>query len=194
MLYAKAKQIAIEVGNAIAPYCEKINIAGSIRRQRSEVKDIELICIPKKTEMLDLFGDVVGKVIDERFTSSVKMLGKIIKGQPTGKMMQIELPEKIMLDLFIPYDFDYYRQYAIRTGSSQYSHYNIANGWLKIGWCGSDMGLRKQSDCVEHKDKAGKTHWICKNPNAEKPPVWQSEKEFFEWIKVPFLDPKYRSL
>ena len=74
-----------------------------------------------------------------------------------GKYMQIKLRENIILDLFMPDDFDYYRQYAIRTGSADYAAKIIATGWKKKGWCGSDKGLRKISDCVETKTPDGKS-------------------------------------
>ena len=191
-MYLKdAKQIAIEVGFSLQPYCDKINIAGSIRRQKPEVKDIEIICVPKSEIIYDLFNSPTGKQRSAGFIETVNSLGKIIKGKPTGKMMQIELPG-IMLDLFIPDDFDYYRQYAIRTGSADYSFKIIANGWKKKGWCGSDKGLRKITDCVEMKGPDGKSKWKCVNKDAELPPVWTSEEDFFKWINVPFIHPSKR--
>jgi len=99
-----------------------------------------------------------------------------------------------MLDLFLPQARDYYRQYAIRTGSRYFSHNVIAMAWLAQGWCGSDMGLRRQDDCERHKDKAGKNSWTCINKNGELPPVWDSEEAFFDWIKVKFVHPVKRDI
>ena len=45
-----AKQIAAE----IAPYCHRVEIAGSIRRQRPFVNDIDLVVIPRDMEALKL--------------------------------------------------------------------------------------------------------------------------------------------
>lgn len=200
MQLIKARNIAIEICKILQPFCvkDRIHIAGSIRREKDFVKDIEIVCLPQKlrTGSISLFDDDPGiEIIDQRFSDNVKSLGKIVMGKVTGKQMKIELPEGILLDLFMPDDFDFYREYAIRTGSAKYSFFNIAYGWKKVGWCGSDKGLRKQSDCIFHKSsEKDKGRWICKNPDAEKPPVWQSEKEFFEWIKVEWLHPKYRSL
>ena len=191
MYLQDAKQIAIKVGFSLQPYCDKINIAGSIRRQKSEEKDIEIICVPKSETIYDLFNSPTGTQRSAGFIETVNSLGKIIKGKPTGKMMQIELSE-IMLDLFIPDDFDYYRQYAIRTGSADYSFKIIANGWKKKGWCGSDKGLRKITDCIEMKGPDGKSKWKCVNKDAELPPVWKSEEDFFKWINVPFIHPSKR--
>ena len=187
-----AKKIAISICYKLQPFCQVINIAGSVRRQKPQVKDIEIICIPKTATLKDMFGWDEGIIRTPMFAKTVSELGSILKGNTDGKYMQIELPEKINLDLFIPDDFDYYRQYAIRTGSADYSAKIIASGWRKIGWCGSDKGLRKMSDCVESKTPDGKSKWKCVKSNAELPPVWKSEEEFFNWIKVEMLHPSQR--
>jgi DNA polymerase/3'-5' exonuclease PolX len=43
----QAEDIAVELLAALAPYCERRAIAGSVRRRRPEVGDIELVVIPK---------------------------------------------------------------------------------------------------------------------------------------------------
>lgn len=197
MRYNQAKDIAINVGNRLLPFCTQLNIAGSIRRQKLEVKDIEIICLPRYIDgtQESLFDDViVGKVISKNYVEAVKALGKVVKGKTDGRYMQIELPQRVNLDLFMPDPDDYFRQYAIRTGSADYAARTIAVAWKRKGWCGSDKGLRLQSDCIEHKQADGKSKWECINPEAQVPPVWQSEKEFFEWLSIPFIMPKLRSI
>lgn len=189
-----ATKIAVDICYKLQPFCEKINIAGSVRRKKKEPKDVEIICIAKTQEVKDLFGIKTGEIKNTSFIHLVSKLGEIIKGTPMGKMMQIKLPEGIMLDLFMPDSFDYYRQYAIRTGSSDYSFKVIANGWKKKGWCGSDRGLRKISDCIEAKTPDGKSKWKCVNEKAELPPCWKSEEEFFNWINIKILPPHERCI
>jgi DNA polymerase/3'-5' exonuclease PolX len=193
----KAKEIAIALCYKLQPYCDKINIAGSIRRQKPEVKDIEIICLPKIVELenSDLFGAVtVTKVINAGFVRVVDEIGELVKGKPGGRYMQFMLSQGIKLDLFTPEPHDYYRQFAIRTGSADYSAIVIAYGWKKLGWCGTDKGLRRQSQCTEKKGPDGKSKWICDHPNPDLPPVWESEQEFFNWIEAPYKVPKDRSL
>lgn len=186
------QKIAVDICYILQPFCEKINIAGSVRRKKKEPKDIEIICIPKKEILKDMFGWDEGVIVDLQFQKEVEQLGEIIKGKTDGKYMQIKLPQGINLDLFMPDDFDYYRQYAIRTGSADYAFKIIANGWKKKGWCGSNKGLRKISDCIEIKGSDGKSKWNCVKANAELPPVWKSEEEFFNWINVKMLPPHER--
>lgn len=194
MLLKECKSIAVDICYKLQPYCEgeMIKIAGSVRRGKQEPKDIEIVCVSKVQDVNDLFGVKIGQVKSEQFVKTVSELGEVIKGSHIGKMMQIKLPEEIMLDLFMPDRYDFYRQYAIRTGSADYSFKVIANGWKKIGWCGSDKGLRKISDCIEMKAADGKSKWKCLNKNAEIPPSWESEKDFFEWIKVKWIEPNLR--
>lgn len=192
----KALLIANNLVKKLKPVCYRVEIAGSIRRKKTEVKDIELVVIPKQ------YGDTSGDLFEPKcimrpvpafVTMVTKELGTVIKGRGDGRYMQIELPEEIKLDLFIPAEGDYFRQFAIRTGSADYSHKIIANGWRKIGWVGSNVGLRKEVDCDKKiVSEDGKISWICNDPLAELPPVWNSEKEFFEWIKVPYLEPEKR--
>lgn len=189
-----AQKIAVEICYKLQPFCEKINIAGSVRRRKPEVKDIEIVCVPKQETQYDMFGTPFTSGRSTGFRDSVLALGEIIKGGTNGKYIQIKLPQGINLDLFIPDDFDYYRQYAIRTGSADYAAKVIATGWKKKGWCGSDKGLRKISDCIETKTPDGKSKWKCVKQNAELPPVWQSEEQFFEWLGIKYLQPKERVL
>ncbi|MBU2597552.1 MAG: hypothetical protein KJ757_08345 [Planctomycetes bacterium] len=49
----KAKAIAEELKSLLEPACERITIAGSIRRQKPDVGDIELLCIPKYVDGVD---------------------------------------------------------------------------------------------------------------------------------------------
>jgi DNA polymerase (family 10) len=50
----RARKVAETVRAQLAPYCEKIEIAGSIRRQRPEVGDLDLVLLPKEGMERDL--------------------------------------------------------------------------------------------------------------------------------------------
>lgn len=207
MALGRAKEIALQIKAKLEPHCDLIHIAGSIRRQKIEVKDIEIVCLPKKIETggQDLFGGSDAKEsVHPEFVKVVNDLGKILKGKADGRMMKIQLPQKIDLDLFLPQKNDYYRQYAIRTGSREYSQHVIAAGWLQKGWCGTEDGLRLIKECNPIQQKAGvddngnpkyKTKWILK-PDIKDPtlpPVWKNEKDFFDFIGKQYLAPESRN-
>lgn len=188
MNYAQAREIAISICEELQPFTQKINIAGSVRRGKAEVKDIEVVCLPLKlkTGLFELEA-----ISAPGFTKAVENLGVVLKGNTSGRYMQIELPEGIKLDLFMPEDYDYYRQYAIRTGSADYSAKVIAGGWKRKGWCGTDEGLRMMDECARKDLPDGKVKWIPV-PGAFKPPAWNSEEDFFNWLGIPYLKPSER--
>lgn len=197
MQLQEAKDIAVGLWERLNPHCDICKVAGSIRREKPEVKDIEIVCLPKMVMGKDLFGKDTVAVRSQEFDKIVSSLGEIVKGKFGGKYMQVKLKEwDIVLDLFTPDDFDFYRQFAIRTGSADWTSRYIAGGWKKIGWCGSDVGLRLQSQCEGTKGPDGKTKWRFNVPKAQEllPPHWKSEREFFEWIKLPWVEPKNRNI
>lgn len=182
-----AYRIALDLVEKLKPHCEIVEIAGSIRRKKLDVKDIEIVVLPKTTEEATGLFDI--ELVRSRdFISEVKKFGKIVKGSPEdGRYVQIELPKDIKLDLFIPTSDDFYRQYAIRTGSADYAKREIAYRWTMKGWCGTENGLRRQDQCI----KKGST-WVCTATNPVLPPIWKSEKEFFQWIGAEYKDPELR--
>ncbi len=63
---AKAERIAQQIRTELAPWCEQIEIAGSIRRRRPDCGDIDLVCLPKSpgclTRILERCGRNARKV------------------------------------------------------------------------------------------------------------------------------------
>lgn len=189
----KAQKVAKIICDMIEEYCDRIHVAGSIRRQKAEVKDVEIVCQPKRFAEADfsLFGGNAEMKVAPAFRRTVEHgLGEVIKGKADGRYMQILLPSRMKLDLFMPVPHDFYRQYAIRTGSREYSAQVLAVGWKKLGWCGTPDGLRRISQCEE--TKAG--GWKCHAENPTLPPVWKSEEEFFEWLQIKWVAPKLRTV
>lgn len=43
----QAQRLAERIATELAPFCERVEIAGSIRRRRETVGDIDLVCLPK---------------------------------------------------------------------------------------------------------------------------------------------------
>jgi len=58
MLLAEARKLAEQMVERLRPACDKIEIAGSVRRGKPEVKDIEIVCLPRDTgNDIGLFSD-----------------------------------------------------------------------------------------------------------------------------------------
>lgn len=183
-----AQEIAEDLVGVLAPHCERIHIAGSIRRKKPFVKDIEIVCQPKKDVFTNLFGEEINTGTNAPFKKVVAQLGEVIKGNPDGRYMQIKLPQGIKLDLFMPDPDDYFRQFAMRTGSADYSAAVIAKRWVDLGWVGTSEGLRRKEDC----QKSGDSPWKIINKTGKRPPVWKSEEEFFGWLNLEWIEPEKR--
>lgn len=177
MRWEEAKNIATHIYQGIAPLCERIDIAGSLRRYVVEVKDIEIVALIKANKRAAV------KSILEKYCY-------LKKGKMTGRYMQLQHKSSgIIIDLFMPMEYDYFRQFAIRTGSALYSEKFIACAWVKQGWVGTENGLRRRSDCVKKNNK-----WIVNVPNPVHPPKWESEKHFFDWLELEWVEPQNRNV
>lgn len=194
MQLAKADKIAQTIVGILSPHCKTINIAGSIRRKKPDVGDIEIcalpLCIEAKSSDL-FFNEIKSLVREPSFIEAIRQIpGKVKAGNASGRYMKIELQEDIQLDLFMPTAEDYYRIFAIRTGSAKYSAQYIATAWKRLGWCGTENGLRLMSES----QKVGENKWECSIPNPTLPPVWQSEQEFFNWLQLKWIEPNLRDI
>jgi DNA polymerase/3'-5' exonuclease PolX len=150
MDHAQALAIAEQCRAALAPYCGRIEIAGSIRRRKPQVKDIELIAIPKLITT-GLFGDEM--VTDPGFCTVVNQW-LAIKGKPEGKYTQRQLPEGIVLDLFMADTDNWGLTLAMRTGSAAFSHHVLATSWVKAGYKSVNGHLCRGSQLVPMREEA----------------------------------------
>jgi len=123
----KALAIAEKIKAELAPHCERIEIAGSIRRKKPEVGDIEIVAIPKPFDV-GLFESGIATVVNQ---------WEKVKGELPCKYTQRILPDGIKLDLFFAVPGNWGFILAIRTGSAEYSHKTLASTWVSKGYKGA---------------------------------------------------------
>ena len=111
MIYSKAKQIADSILQELKPHCERIEIAGSIRRKKANPNDIEIVCIPKPYDV-GLFESGIATVVNQ---------WEKVKGILPCKYTQRILPEGIKLDLFFATVDNWGNIFLIRTGDWEFS-------------------------------------------------------------------------
>ncbi|MCH8962793.1 MAG: hypothetical protein IH820_16145 [Bacteroidetes bacterium] len=170
MPLAYAQRVAGRVVDLLAPYCERIEIAGSIRRERPHVSDVEIVCIPQTVEVPDgMFH--TKRVCHPGFINQVNQWQKV-KGVPTGKYTQRILPEGVQLDLFIASEDNWGLILAIRTGSARFSHQVLARSWVACGFHSKDGRLVRER-------------------TGFKPPI-REEKDLFELIGLAWVEPRDR--
>lgn len=119
----RAQDIASIVRSKLASYCEKIEIAGSVRRLKKEVKDIDLVATPKAVMVKDLFGEQALHYTELDLYPWGE-LGIVIKNGPRYK--QIALTEGIRLDLFIVMPPAQWGMiFVIKTGPADFSRWIV---------------------------------------------------------------------
>jgi DNA polymerase/3'-5' exonuclease PolX len=135
---ARARKIAETVVRKIEPHCERVEIAGSIRRGKTVVKDIEIVAQPLITYQNDLLGDPVAFNPLEQYPWGT--LGWVIKNGQRYK--KIGLTEGIDLDLFIvlpPAQWGVIL--TIRTGPALFSQWCVTQR-KKRGGLPSDCAVK----------------------------------------------------
>ena len=166
--YERAYRYARELQSRLSPHCERIEIAGSIRRQKEEVGDIEIVCIPK-TIMAGLFSDEVER--DPGFIAAVDTM-EAVRGKPTGRYTQRITPLGIKLDLFMATKENWGLILAIRTGSADFSAMRLAARWVQLGYHSADGMLIK---------------------DGEEFPCYE-ERELFQLLGMDWIEPKDRNV
>ena len=201
MKLEEIQSIAETIYNQLKPYCEEgfIHIAGGIRRKKPEPHDIEIVCVPKKFQISeDMFEKKKILVPIAEFVEALNKMQRLsgdAYGRYTKRLYQYgNESDVVKVDIFIPQKEDYWRQYAIRTGSADYSARVIAHSWRKLGWVGTEDGLRRETECTfvyTDKEKV-KLKWKCVSINPLLPPEWESEKDYFRWSRITYIEPEKR--
>jgi DNA polymerase/3'-5' exonuclease PolX len=125
--HAEALAVAEEIQAMIAPACKRICIAGSLRRLKSEVGDIELLFVPVLSERPDgLFDsrivDVCNEVVGGLLTDGVLAKRPNVNGHFTWgerNKLAIHVPSGIPVDLFGTNEDRWWVSLVIRTGSKE---------------------------------------------------------------------------
>src|SRR5678815_3245814 len=130
MELAHARYLAETVVAKLMPHCDKIKICGSIRRQKAIVHDLDLVVLPKRKPLKDLFGNITKYVPCTEFLNQVDSWEKL-RGEATGKYTQ-RLFEGEKLELSIAQPESFFNLVLIRTGDSDFSQI-IMKRVLKCG-------------------------------------------------------------
>lgn len=155
---------------------ERGAIAGSVRRNRPDPKDLEIVVIPVYFQnQATLLGGALtsGKTVLEKYIRARPDIFKIFKAGP--KYMKLLYTTKsgddIPLDLFIANRKNWGLIYMIRTGSDQFSKSMM----VRL----HQNGLRSEGGHVQ----SLRTLQIIPVPE---------EGEFFKLVKLPFIKPNKR--
>jgi DNA polymerase/3'-5' exonuclease PolX len=166
----RAEEVANEVVKLLEPACERITIAGSIRRRKSEVGDIELLVIPRYGGLLEGI-DCLSKAIVNLMHQGVlgyrlNKRGSRVYG-PKNKLM-VHIPSGIGVDIFSTDELCWPVALVVRTGGAE-TNRRIAMAAIRKGWHLQAYGTGFSTPDGDI---------ICK-----------SERAVFELVDMPYLEP-----
>lgn len=134
-LLTEARRVADELVVLLNPFYERIVVAGSIRRKKPYVGDIELLCVPKitvadvqvdmfttetrKTDELDAFltrSIENGSLFDKRLNKNGAVAGFGLKNK-----LLVHLPSGIPVDVFSTTIENWGMSLVVRTGPAEFN-------------------------------------------------------------------------
>jgi len=181
-MLAYATESAEKFVELVRESCDRIVIAGSIRRKRKEVKDIEIVALPLYQHHFDLFGGTYDTVnlldarldqlrLDQTIAQAFDAHGKPRWGERYKKIRFGDFA----IDLFTPTPISWGYILAIRTGPASLSRRYVTpkekGGYLPLG--------------------CRVTHGEVLGPDGS-PYVLPTEKDFFDLLGLPELPPEQR--
>jgi DNA polymerase/3'-5' exonuclease PolX len=131
-------EAAYPVMGILQPLCDRVEFAGSIRRLRPVVGDVEIICIPKV--VTDLLGEVNEEATAFVVYSALESAGyKMIKNGPYFKQFDLG---NILCELHLTTPEKWGVKWLITTGSEEYSH-NMVTPRQKYGYMPSNLHVKE---------------------------------------------------
>ena len=205
MIHKDALYVAEWLVDELRPGCERIEIAGSIRRGKLDVKDIEIVAIPILKPPRPEFGKPVDKTpLDGILRQLVEPDGmlKPVKGGDKFKQFEIRrLAEFGIAEPLYPFKLDLFLvtppsqwgvEFMIRTGPSDFSQWMVTQkskgGALPDGyfvrhnvvWAEGTEVPNKAVDSIEI---------MCELNSVEMP----EEEDYFELCGLmPVIEPEKR--
>jgi DNA polymerase/3'-5' exonuclease PolX len=181
--WTRAKMIAEELCYLLKPSCARIEIAGSIRRKKPDVGDIEILYIPFMRTMpdpADLFATIEVNLADRRIRDleEAKVLERRlnVKGRETfgdrNKLVR-HVVSGIPVDLFAATEENWFNYLVCRTGPAELNQ-RIASAAIAIGWQWNPYGpgfTAKDNGQVAR---------------------METEEDVFDFVGIPYVGPDQR--
>jgi DNA polymerase/3'-5' exonuclease PolX len=178
---ALALEVARKFVRFLKPHCEKIIVAGSLRRRKPMVRDIEILFVPKheiETDPSDLFGAQHQINVTERAIAALIEIGVLDKRPksdgsftwgPENKL-GLHWPSGIAVDLFTTTKENWFNYLVCRTGSSE-NNIRICEAAIARGWKWNPYG----------------SGFSRENPDERR--IVTSEEEVFAFVSLPYKEP-----
>lgn len=122
MKLSTARKIAKQVKDELTPYCDRIVIAGSVRRGKwQDIHDIEFVAIPKYEMQPDLSMTMQPTGKNLLFSHIQKKYDVAVGGKQGQKMVRFNVCESIQIEVYTASSWNWGYILALRTGPSYLS-------------------------------------------------------------------------
>ena len=171
-----AESIANKVRDHVMTSMNRVEVAGSIRRRKEVVGDIEICGIPDDREkLIKLLGNI-GQHIKPGVPGAVPWVPKV-----EAKYLRVRLEEGINLDVFLGTPQNWGGLFMMRTGSGASPDGNAFHGFIPAvfqRWKKLSAGGRM-------------TNAMPTMPTGEQ--LWvPEEQDFFDLLEMNFVPPEQR--
>lgn len=175
-----ASQVAGEVIRALWPACERVEVAGSVRRRKLEPKDIEIVFIPKMVERpVDMFNTArvpaTDMVIERMVRRKLLAWDEVVKRNGPRYKRLIHVAHNVVIELFTAQADNWGLILALRTGSSDFNKLMVSHPWQGGAM---PMDMMMQDGFL----------W-CRGEKLTS----RSEEEFFAQMGLPYWSPEVRT-
>lgn len=128
--HAQVMSVALRLYRALEPVCEKIIIAGSLRRQKPDVGDIEIVAVPTRVLSVNMFDELIPEptpsMLEAQLNEAVKAGvlewdTKVKRNGPSYKRFVVPELGGMPFELFLCDEVEFGYQAMIRTGSAAFT-------------------------------------------------------------------------
>lgn len=191
MRFSRAQGFAVQIAEWLSPYCQALEIAGSVRRQRPICNDIDLVAIAKEQVTKDLLGEVTSTrnelhaamdryVTENKRSTSVAWIQEGGSDGAGGCNLFVRL-RQCELNVFCAQPNTIGAVYLTYTGSKEH------NIWISKRARRFGYRWRAREGLWDDEGKiAPKSTWPT--------PLRQQEEEIYAALKLPWIPPSAREI
>lgn len=179
MKLERAREVGMQVIAALSSRCARATIAGSVRREKAEVKDVEIVYLSQEeTRIVDLFGRTVTYPLTDRLIERLVEQGFWMKDKQVkrwGPLHKRLIFRETVIELFRAKRENWGLVLALRTGPADFNHILVTSD----RWGGAMPGnMRMAGGFLLREGLQLET---------------SDEASFFAYLGVPYWRPEERS-
>lgn len=165
--FAQARDLADRISGRLESVTERVEIVGAVRRWREAVPAVELLVIPRRRQVLDLFGGTLE--LAPEFEAAMEGFPRL-EGARGRRFEARQAPGPATLHVYLATPENWGLQLALRTGSDEFIRRYLQPAWVMAGF-------RLREDAL----------W-----RNERPIPMRSEQALFKALGMSFVAPEHR--